>query len=364
MRNLLLLLLIIIGIPSFLFSQVKVKKIIPYQVKKIARVTGKSKMGESLPNPNQTDSKYDIGGTDLGIAWAMKGNQIGLWFGDTYGKKFTSHTCEGAGVTDNWRCNVLAFSHDSNLEDGLFIDHMIINENGQAKELIYGAKDTTGNGDWTSISTAAIRVDGVDYVHVMNIKKWLGTGDWNTNYSAIYSSSDEGYNWHPTGVFFSAESNFSQVCFALKDHFVYMLGTRPGRLYSAYLCRIPEKEIRNKEKYEYWNDGYGWVTNKEELATPIIKDSVGELSLLYHLKYKKWIVTYMSEKDYCIILRSASQIEGPWSKPEILAKGEDFPGLYGAFIHPLKNKGNELYFLMSQWNPYNVFLMKATIKLE
>lgn len=338
--------------------------LIPYNVQKIARVTGNTEAGESLPNPNQTAQKYDVGGTDLGIGWDMGNGVVGWWFGDTYGKSFTPQPQGGPANNDNWRSNVLAFSHDGNLEDGLLIDSMVVDNLGHAKELIYGAKNTTGEGDWTSIPTAAVRVGNVDYIHYMNIRKWLEAGNWSTNYSAVYRSSDSGKNWSPTAVRFDARSNFSQVGFAKKDGYVYMIGTRPGRLHPAYLCRIPEAEMENKEKYAYWNAEKGWLVNEELSATPIVQDGVGELSLLYHTGFKRWIMTYMNEKKYSLLLRSASCITGPWSEPVTLAEGKEYPGLYGAFMYPLKNDGNILYFLMSQWKPYNVFLMRANLKLE
>lgn len=36
----------------------------------------------------------------------------------------------------------------------------------------------------------------------------------------------------------------------------------------------------------------------------------------------------------------------------------------GAYIHPWSNDGTELYFLMSEWGPYNTFLMKADLSAD
>ena len=41
---------------------------------------------------------------------------------------------------------------------------MVTDDKGYAREIIYGGKDSSGNGDWTSIPTAAIRANGIDYV--------------------------------------------------------------------------------------------------------------------------------------------------------------------------------------------------------
>ena len=47
------------------------------------------------------------------------------------------------------------------LSDGLTINGATMDESGKnAREICYGGKDGSGNGDWTSIPTAAIRANG------------------------------------------------------------------------------------------------------------------------------------------------------------------------------------------------------------
>lgn len=41
-------------------------------VSRTARVTGSSMDGENFPNPNNTATKWNVGGTDLGIIWEMQ----------------------------------------------------------------------------------------------------------------------------------------------------------------------------------------------------------------------------------------------------------------------------------------------------
>jgi len=42
----------------------------------------------------------------------------------------------------------------------------------------------------------------------------------------------------------------------------------------------------------------------------------------------------------------------------------DYPGLYGAFLSPRlqEDYGRVVYFVMSQWGPYNTFLMRAAFE--
>ena len=141
-----------------------------------------------------------------------------------------------------------------------------------------------------------------------------------------------------------------------------MIGTETGRDSKAYLARFKEMDIEKKENYEYWNSHAGeWMRGDEQLATVLIDDKVGELSFLYNETLQKWIVAYFNGDRYNITMRTAEQVTGPWSEPYELASGKDYPQLYGSYFHPLSVKGETLYFTMSMWMPYNVFLMKVQL---
>jgi hypothetical protein len=325
---------------------------------KISRITGKTLPNEFIPNPNKTDELYNVGGTDLGIIWDMENGSYGLFFGDTYGRSFKP-AGGGPGPAGNWRSNVLAFSNDTDLDDGLSFSNMALDSNGNAREIAFSAKNTSGNGDYTAIPTGAIRADGVDYLHYMNIRTWDG---WVTNYSSLYSSNDNGITWKRCNeVLFSSNSNFGQVAYAKKDGYVYMMGTPTGRDGSACLARIPEKSMLKKSDYEYWNKQEGWVKGNENAATVVVEGKVGEASLMYHQKFKRWIFTYLDADKYALIYRDAPDITGPWAPEKVLVYSKDYPALYGSFMHPGKASEDKLYFTMSQWDPYNVFLMRANM---
>lgn len=337
--------------------------LIPYNLQRLARVTGKSGAQENLPNPNKTDQLYDVGGTDLGIMWEMGSGSIGLFFGDTFGKDF-SPSANGGPNGGNWRSNVLAFSSDTDLNDGLTFSGMAMKAENTlvAREIIYSPHVTNGSGSHTTIPTAAIHANGADYVHYMDIKRWGEAGRWETNFSELYTSTDNGLTWAACPqVRFAASSNFAQAAYAKNDGYVYMMGTPAGRFGNAYLARFREAEILHKDQYEYWNGSSGWVKNNEDAASPIFEGPVGEVSLAYNTKHKRWIAAYLNEHRAEIVLREAASINGPWGVEKEIVSGRDYPALYGAFIHPLKNDGDELYFLMSMWQPYNVFLMKSRL---
>lgn len=330
------------------------------KVERIARVTGNPMVGEHFASPNNTARDWNVGGTDLGVIWEMDVGKYGIFFGDTFGHDFVPQPNQPGPNGGSWRCNVLAFSTDDNLEDGLSISEMALDGSGNAREIIYGGKDQSGNGNWTSIPTAAIRANRVDYVHYFNMRRWFG---WVTNYSGMYKSVDNGLNWTKSEhVQFSSDSNFGQVGYFKKDGYVYMVGTQTGRDSPASLCRFRETDIETLDNYEYWNGtSKQWIKGDENQATVIIQDKVGELSFIYSNTFRKWIIAYFNEDRYNITMRIADEVTGPWSAPYELASGKDYTQLYGSYFHPLSVTGESLYFTMSMWMPYNVYLMKAEL---
>lgn len=330
----------------------------------LSRVTGAEDNGHNgLPAVkytlnNRTDLRFNVGGTDLGIVWEMAENKFGLFFGDTYGADFRPNYSAPGPNGGSWRSNVVLFSNDTDLSNGLTVNGAAM-DGGQAKEICFSAHNTSGTGDFTSIPTAAIHAAGADYVHYMNIKTWTG---WVTNYSSLYKSTDGGENWdRVNSVNFAGESNFGQAGYYNDNGVIYMMGTKTGRDDMPYLARFAEADIEDPSRYEFWN-GFGWVTGKENAATPLFNDQVGELSFSYMPELRKWVLLYFNGPRYEISFRYADSPMGPWSEPAQVANGRDWPQLYGSFIHPLSKKGSTLYFIMSMWMPYNTYLMSIDLK--
>lgn len=332
-------------------------KLLVKSVSRIARVTGRPISGERFPGPNKTDQVWDVGGTDLGIIWETEPGNYGIFFGDTFGSDFNPNPDNPGPNGSRWRSNVLAYSKNDDLEQGIVFDKMITGSDGKAKEVLPGAR----SGGNSSIPTAAVRANGVDYAHSFKVASW--SPDLSTEYSTLYKSVDGGQNWsRVSDVTFSGTSRFALAGFFKKDGYVYMVGTPTYRSKPGYLARIKEENIEHLAEYEYWNgNSKTWVKNDENAATVIIPGTVGELSLIYNETYKKWIVAYFNGAEYNITMRIADEITGPWDTKFVLAKGSEYPQLYGSYFHPLSTKGDYLYFTMSMWLPYNVFLMKVEL---
>lgn len=333
----------------------------------MSRVTGKENNGhDGLPAVkytvnNATDAKYNVGGTDLGIVWEISSDYFGLFFGDTFGSDFSPNFSAPGPNGGFWRSNVLLFSDDTDLEDGLKISGAALDQWGNAREIVYSAHITNGQGDYTSIPTSAVHANGKEYVHYFNIRTWDG---WVTNYSGMYVSSDLGGTWERVpGISWGGESFFGQVGFCnIGDGYVYMVGTQSGRDSRPKLARVPESGIEVQSQYEFWN-GADWIKGKEQEAATLFDDIAGELSVAYLPEFDKWVILYFNGPRYEITMRYADTITGPWSDPMTVATGHQYPQLYGSFIHPLsKREGGKLYFIMSMWLPYNTYLMSLDIK--
>ena len=345
----------------------KYSRLLVSNLRVLSRVTGKENNGHNgLPAVrntvnNATDVKYNVGGTDLGIVWEISSGYYGLFFGDTYGKDFSPNFSAPGPNGGSWRSNVLLYSDDTDLEDGLRISGAAIDQWGNAREIVRSAHVTNGTGDFTSIPTSAVHANGRDYVHYFNLRTWDG---WVTNYSGMYRSTDGGGTWdRVSGINWGGESYFGQVGFCnIGDGYVYVVGTQSGRDSKPKLARVPESGIESQAEYEFWN-GADWKKGKEKEATTLIDDIAGELSVEYLPEFDKWVILYFNGPRYEITMRYADRITGPWSDPITVASGRQYAQLYGSFIHPLsKREGGKLYFIMSMWLPYNTYLMSLDIK--
>jgi hypothetical protein len=192
----------------------------------------------------------------------------------------------------------------------------------------------------------------------MSVRHWGVPNTWDTNYAAIAYSDDNGQTWvtaggprwdNPGGT-----NNFQMAAFVRDGGYVYMFGTPNGRLGAARLARVPEASVLTKSAYTYWT-GSGWSAS-ESAAVDVVSGPVAELSVQKNAYTGGWVMTYMQGSD--IVLRSASGPTASWSVPQVIASSADYPGLYGGFIHPWSS-GPNLYFALSQWNPYNVYLMRV-----
>ena len=320
----------------------------------IAQITGH----ESI---NNTAERFGIHATDLGLMWDDGTGRILTVFGDTYGEGWGG---DGAGPSDaDWRCNVLAHSTNTDLDRGLLLDSVVAREDGFAAQLL--GREPERQREATVIPNSGIAVEGTQYLHYMSVREWTGPGRWITNYGGIASSTDGGRSWTKSGrarwINRAERDHPFQVCaFAAAEGHVHLLGTPNGRFGDARLGRVPAADLLEPSAYEYWT-GEAWRPRDPFRATPVFGAPVGELSVLYSDHFGCWLASYLDEGRAAIVLRTAPELTGPWAEPQVLASGADHPALYGGYLHPASAHGPALYWAMSRWGPYNVYLMRSEL---
>lgn len=319
----------------------------------ITKITGPGSL-------NRTDQRFAVYGTDLGIVWDGGDGRAFVLFGDTFGEGWGG---DGGGPnTADWRCNVLGFSRTRDLSRGLILDEFVPREDGAAAQVIPrdGRRDEV-----TVIPNGGIAVDGVQYVHYMSVHEWGPPGWWHTDYGGIAASWDGGVTWDkpPGSRWINSRSRrddpFQMGAFTRDGDHVYLFGTTNGRHGDAYLSRVEAPGVLDLSAYEYFT-GSGW-SRDERAAVPVLPGPVGELSVAYSVHWGQWLALHLDDPGGAILLHTADRPEGPWSPGEVAVPGARYPGLYGGYLHPWALDGPDIYYLMSQWGPYNVFLMRSRL---
>jgi hypothetical protein len=330
----------------------------------------------SLTGPEAlTDQKaVDVCGTDLGIMTELNG-RIYFAFGDTFG--YEGESCRGVGGP-NWRSSVFGSTADRDPANGVRLTDWLHDATGRAIAIVQGAHQppfAAANSEQTKIPTSMVAVDRTIYLHYMSVRGFAPKGGvWECNYSTWVYTDDLGKTWHECAVPFGGRaSNFNMLALTAAvapdnpdGGYVYTLGTPCGRFGAARLGRVPKDRILDFSAWEYFvgSGGAGdqWTRNFDK-AIDVLPAPIGEASVLWNPTIQRWMYTYLNENTASLELREGEHLWGPWTTPQVLATARDYPQLYGAFMTPsfLRDNGRALYFVMSQFGPYNTFIMKAEL---
>jgi hypothetical protein len=301
-----------------------------------------------MASPNRTEQSNVIG-TDLGIMWDDGHGQMLTVYGDTAGLGVPNLL---AGSLWAWRSNVLFRSAPDDPSGGIrytsFVDNPLPSPKIPGIEISF-------------IPTAAISVNGVQYLSLMSVHEWQSDGHWTTNYSTLAASADDGQSWQQLTTTRRANEdgfqNFQQNAFVKADGYVYRYGTPAGRDNPGFVSRVQEADFTNIDAYEYW-DGKDWKPGDANTAQPIV-GGVAELSVQWN-DYLHQYVMLTTDAANAVVLRTAPHPEGPWSEPRPLIDARDLPTQYAPMIYPYQT-GSDLYFLLTIHNQYNVVLMRTPL---
>ncbi|NLG46028.1 DUF4185 domain-containing protein [Gordonia sp. (in: high G+C Gram-positive bacteria)] len=349
--------------------------------KAIAWVTGPR-------SENRTLTRFGISGTDIGAAWDNGSGQTLMAFGDTFGN------CSAPG--NQWRHNVLLRTDDNDLADGLTVADGIpgvvtsgASVSAAAPNMARQMIDAIGwsGVEVTTIPTSGISIDGKQYMNYMSVRAWGSAGRWDTNFSAIAVSSDNGQTWSTpldtlrvnAGVTVplppdlpevkANNAKFQQSAYVAghgaDSGWIYQFGTPNGRFGSAYLARFRPDDILDLSSYEYWT-GSTWANSIDAIpdtnAPKVFGAPVTELSVAWSEYLGKYIMLHSPPTG--LQMRTADRPEGPWSLPRNLVRPTY--GIYAPMMLPhspaLLGTGPELYYNGSLWADYNVVLMRTTLR--
>ncbi|WP_051163308.1 DUF4185 domain-containing protein [Nocardia brevicatena] len=310
---------------------------------------------------NRTDMRWQVDGTDLGLIWETRPGEVAVVFGDTFGKGWGPG---GAGGEDeDWRSNVLGYSTDRELSDGMRLDTMVQDSRCHAAELLDSRK--IKNWETTTIPTSGFALGDRQYLSYMSVNRWSRIpGLWWTNHGGIAYSDDNGSTWvkdpHARWENFFGLGRFQVAAMVPHGGYVYMFGTPNGRIGVIGLARVPTDEVLNKSAYQYWVAGE-WAPAAENLATPLVPGIASELSVQFDSESGQWRMVYLDSARGAIVLRTAAEPQGTWSEAVPVVSTSDYPKAYGGFIHPWST-AQDLYFTLSAWDSYNVYLMHAQLR--
>lgn len=296
---------------------------------------------------NQTGTRWEVYGTDLGSSFRYK-DQTWLVFGDTFGE-----------YKRDWRSNVLGISTDDDPSDGVTIDRMIEDAPGHAKEILPSRK--VDNDEMTVIPTYGVAVGDRLVLHYMSVKHWGEPGHWELGSAGFAWSDDEGQTWtKDPDATLPGDTNWGQVAIEEHDGLLYLFGIPGGRYGDLKLARVEPGALLDPTAWTYWN-GADWVMDPAE-ASVLVEGPVGELSVRWNSHYRRWLMMYLIDNEGLIVLRTAEALTGPWSGARVVVRSTAYPALYAPFMYPTWNDGPDIWFNMSLFGPYNVYLMRTSLE--
>ncbi|MBJ3786048.1 DUF4185 domain-containing protein [Devosia sediminis] len=330
-------------------------------VEKIAALTG--------PEATADMRGPDICGTDIGTIAELDGRML-FAFGDTFG--FNGADCPRFGP--NWRSNVLANSTDFDASDGIDLTDWLTGMTGRAVAVSEGdhlPAFSGADGEQTRIPTAMVAVGDRLYLHYMSVHGFAARGgEWECNWSRFVWSDDGGKNWTENEtVFGESDSRFNMLALSNAAGpgnedaaHVYAVGTACGRFGAGYAARVPAGDLLDLPAWQYW-DGAEW-SGDPDTAAEVIPPIAGEGSLVFNTGLGKWMYTTLDQDAEAIELYLADKPWGPWDTVIPLVSGLEFEQIYGAYMTPslVSEDGCSFYFIMSQFGPYNTYVMRAELK--
>lgn len=375
--------------PPIAHSSRATLKVVPGTATKHCQVTGDEDYHLGTWAPNQTYSRYHLRATDLGVSFEQ-GGKTWFLFGD-------SHP-EYGDVDGNE--DAIAWSADPTVDNCLGLSFVADDNRWRPPTL---PKRT--NAEF-QVPMAGFGLQDKMYVYFTH----GSTPERPMHRSILGASTNGGRDFKE--LYVMSEDKFINVSAAHDPNAppqgqTYLFGTGVYRRSSPYLARVRADLVEDKKNLEYFagiSDGAErWSSRESDAATLFEHPCMGELSVTYNAHLSKWLMIYncavTSGMVYRnrMILRSSDKPTGPWSEAQTLfepvadgaicafmhrstdegplcdcvsdpGRERESSDPYGGYMIPRLFTANDgsavIYYLLSTWNPYQVFLMSSQLRFE
>jgi len=281
------------------------------------------------------------------------GNKI-LWlFGDTLfteksvdGTNGRSNTAAWADITQPYR---LSEPLDAKGAPSQFIPF-------NTKEAAYNAASTDPNDRYVIWPTQAINIDeNTAYIYYLRlksspnpttlVKKGIGIASVSTNSTAARVVNES--------VFSESDAQFRPT--AVRGSFVYLQDCRQnGFVSDCAVARVQKSQMAIRSAYDFW-DGSTWQKNIGRAAYSI-PGSPSTMAITWNAYSQKFLMLSAPAFSRDLTLRTADEIQGPWSAPKLAYTDttSKFPSILYFHDELSSNSGQSIVFTATQnYNSFN-----------
>jgi hypothetical protein len=307
--------------PPWLRDAVIVAEPYPAKVtgaKKVAQLTGEYDRegwkGSGVPPFafNRTESRFGIRGCDLGSSFEHEGRLYFL-FGDT------------------WRINQtlaelnydsIAFCTDTDPSKGLHLTFL------DQPPLLRGPNITQGGFD---VPLDGISHNGAMYVFFSSNSYSPADGVTLMGRSVLGRSSDGGANYSYIGQLSTLKfinvsvvagtidaASADSIKMPVGTPVLWIWGTGRYRASDLYLSVMPLANIDILQPILYYAGDNEWTSNESDAAPLFCAGDLGEISVRWNPFLSRWLALFNSSNPRGILLHSAPQPWGPWSKSPVM----------------------------------------------
>jgi hypothetical protein len=308
-----------------------------------------------------TNHRWQVAGTDLGIPYILENGSIGYLFGDTFNTPFP----EGPPPPpqNDWRAPVMLRSnvHPSAPGGIVFDSAAKVAGDGRAPEILdHNAHDPPPGGSWPNQEVSCIPNDGISFpetgrqvISFQSINRWGPGPSWRSRHATLaYSDNGNDFIRVPNLAWWNTESNDDplQMWTMQRDgDWVYVFSVKAGRQPGPMMLqRVRWQDMFSRDLYQGWGwNGSDWGWGRP--CSPILEGVFGEPSVR-KLADGTWVMCYLNAQIGNIVSRTATGPDRDWSDEKLQVSWLQEPNLYGGFIHPWSQRGNDnLHILVSKW---------------